>query len=72
MPEGDCAKVQIDQSPCATCTRVKDTYNCGNIRCKVWREWYLKRQNLINAYAEKHLPDFEERMEKGINYDDED
>lgn len=30
-----------NESPCKTCTRVKDPYTCGNINCIPWREWFL-------------------------------
>lgn len=61
-----------NQSPCLTCTRVKDPENCGNVNCKLWREWFIGKWDKINGYSEKHLPDHEERMKKGIYYDDED
>ena len=32
-----------NESPCLTCTRVKDPGNCENKQCKVWREWWLKK-----------------------------
>lgn len=66
----DAAKKQ--QSPCRTCTRVKDPYNCGNRNCADWKQWYLARQRLINGYAKKNLPDYEQRKKEGIYYDDED
>lgn len=32
-----------NQSPCLTCTKVKDPSDCENKSCKAWREWWLKR-----------------------------
>ena len=60
------------QSPCKTCTKVKDPYSCGNRNCPDWKKWYFARQKQINRYAKKHLPDYEERKKEGIHYDDED
>ena len=56
-------------SPCAKC---KDNETCTRYRtCKPWRTRYLYRQKQINAYAKKHLPDYEERMKEGIHYDED-
>ncbi len=35
------------QSPCLTCTRVKDPENCENKNCKVWRQWFTGRWDEI-------------------------
>lgn len=32
-----------NQSPCLTCTKVKDPSDCENKSCKAWKEWWLKR-----------------------------
>ena len=63
---------QKNQSPCLTCTKVKDHKKCANLHCKEWREWFLSRWDKINGYSEKHLPDHKERMMKGIQYEYED
>ena len=59
------------QNPCKTCTKVKSPYACGNRYCTEWKQWYLNRQRLINGYAKKNLPDYEQRKKEGIHYDDE-
>ena len=68
----DIKTVTMPQSPCKTCTRVKDPMNCSNRNCADWKKWYLNRQKQINGYAKKNLPDYEERKKEGIHYDDED
>ena len=30
-------------SPCLTCTRVKDPQNCENKLCKDWQAWFIHR-----------------------------
>ena len=30
-------------SPCLTCTRVKDPKNCENKTCKDWQAWFIDR-----------------------------
>lgn len=42
-----------DQSPCKSCTRVKDPYNCGQKTCEDWKAWFFGRWKLINGYAKK-------------------
>ena len=46
-----------------TCTRY---YNC-----QPWLTRYRYRQQQINAYAKKVLPDYDERIKVGVHYDDE-
>lgn len=47
-------KVEKDQSPCLTCTRVKDPRNCGSLRCSEWREWYSDQWKRFNNYYKKY------------------
>ncbi len=42
------------ESPCLTCTRVKDPQNCENKLCRPWQVWYLKRWKGINGFYEKY------------------
>lgn len=71
--EERCGKIDAKkQHPCKTCTKVKSPYTCSNRNCADWKAWYLERQKLINGYAEKNLPDYEQRKMEGIYYDDED
>ena len=42
------------QSPCKSCTRVKDPLNCENKNCATWREWFSARWKLINDYYRKY------------------
>lgn len=37
------------QSPCKTCKRVKDPYNCENKDYKFWRAWFLSEWDKIRA-----------------------
>lgn len=54
-------------NPCDKCERSE---NCTRYKdCQPWKARYLYRQKQINAYAKKHLPDYEERKRKGVNYD---
>ena len=46
--------MKVKQSPCATCTRVKDPKDCENKQCQTWQKWFLKRWKLINGYFEKY------------------
>lgn len=43
-----------NQSPCATCTRVKDPSDCENKNCKVWKEWFLRRWKEIHGYSSRY------------------
>ena len=38
-----------NESPCVTCTRVKDPENCENKSCQVWREWFIRRWEEIRS-----------------------
>lgn len=55
-------------SPCVNCPK---NDHCTSYRhCQPWLTRYFYKQKQINAYAKKHLPDYEERMKKGIHYED--
>ena len=41
------------QSPCETCTRVKDPANCENKHCSTWRAWFSARWELIRGYPRR-------------------
>ena len=32
-----------NESPCKTCTRVKNPAECGNKACNYWRAWFMHR-----------------------------
>lgn len=34
-------------SPCFTCTRVRDPKNCENKLCKDWQSWFIGRWNAM-------------------------
>lgn len=53
-------------SPCDKCTHK----TCNYTTCQPWLARYRYRQQQINAYAKKVLPDYEERNKKGIHYED--
>lgn len=38
------------QSPCLTCTRVKNPGSCENKTCRVWSEWFLTRWGYIHDF----------------------
>ena len=73
LPNNKRGKIEVkkQQSPCETCTRVKNPESCCNRNCAAWKKWYLDNQKQINGYAKKHLPDYEERKKKGIHYDED-
>lgn len=66
---GKIAALKELQNPCENCTKVNDPDNCSDKQCLEWKKWYLARQKLINGYAKKHLPDYEQRKKEGIRYD---
>lgn len=53
-------------SPCDKCTHK----TCNYLTCQPWLTRFYYKQKQINAYAKKVLPDYEERMRKGIHYED--
>ncbi len=42
------------QSPCLTCTRVKNPGDCENKNCRVWSDWFLSRWSQIHGFYEKY------------------
>ncbi|MBQ7341013.1 MAG: hypothetical protein IJW41_02460 [Oscillospiraceae bacterium] len=52
-------KIYCDPSPCLTCTRVRDPENCENKGCKVWRQWFIKRWELIHRYPREAMEQME-------------
>lgn len=42
------------QSPCLTCTKVKDPPNCENKLCKDWKAWFLRRWAEIYGYSRRY------------------
>lgn len=52
-------------SPCLTCARVPDPGACENKRCRVWRQWWIDRWALIQAYGQKRLGQEEPRSVEG-------
>lgn len=43
-------------SPCRSCVRCSEPYNCGNKNCEDWRKWFLAQWARIHAFGKKHLP----------------
>ena len=43
-----------EQSPCLTCTRVKNPGDCENKCCRVWGNWFLRRWRMIHGYYKKY------------------
>ena len=42
------------QSPCETCKISTNPAGCQKKHCKDWKEWWLSRWELIQAYGEIH------------------
>ena len=40
----------LHESPCLTCTRVRDPKNCENKTCRDWQAWFIDRwESMRNA-----------------------
>ena len=48
-------KIYCDPSPCESCTRVRDRENCENKNCREWRNWFLKRWELIHRFPRETM-----------------
>lgn len=44
-------------SPCLTCTKVKNPKDCTNVTCADWRAWWLDRWNKMraNVFAKNYI-----------------
>lgn len=42
-------------SPCLSCTRVAAPRACENKNCKLWRQWFLDRWDLIHQYPRHQM-----------------
>ena len=42
-------------SPCFTCTRVRDPENCENKLCKDWQSWFLQRWEAMRSNIRKEM-----------------
>ena len=51
------------QSPCLTCTRVKNPGDCENKNCREWSAWFLKNWKQIHNFYEKY------KSEEGAKYE---
>lgn len=52
-------KIYCDPSPCKVCSRVKDPENCENKNCKVWRDWFCERWELIHRFPRVMMENME-------------
>ena len=43
-----------EQSPCRSCTRVKNPGDCENKCCKAWCKWFLESWADIHNYYRHH------------------
>lgn len=43
LKHGTGGQKMANEKPCLTCTTVADPEKCGNINCKAWCEWFLKK-----------------------------
>ena len=50
MLAGETIKEVQRQSPCFTCTVVKDPRNCENKLCKEWQAWFIERWEALRKY----------------------
>ena len=53
--------------PCKGCRNK----TCNYYACQPWLTRFRYRQKLINGYAKKVLPDYDEKIKVGVHYDDE-
>ena len=44
-------------SPCLTCTRVQNPYNCENKSCKEWQAWFIGRWETMRANVRAQIAD---------------
>lgn len=42
-------------SPCLSCNRVADPFDCDNKNCKLWQKWFLTRWDMIRAYPRQAM-----------------
>lgn len=49
----------MSESPCKTCTRVKDPKNCENKICRDWQIWFLDRWESLREYYKKVKAQFQ-------------
>ena len=42
-------------SPCLTCTRVRNPSNCENKLCKDWQAWFIDRWDAMRAYVRAQM-----------------
>jgi len=42
-------------SPCLTCTRVRDPQNCESKVCKDWRSWFISRWEAMRTNVQKSI-----------------
>ena len=53
------------ESPCLTCTRVRDPKNCENKTCKDWQAWFIDRWEAMRDFVRKDMAQAE-MWETGI------
>ena len=41
------------ESPCLTCTRVRDPKNCENKTCRDWQAWFIDRWESMRDFVRK-------------------
>ena len=42
-------------SPCLTCTRVKNPQSCENKACKEWQSWFVDRWDSMRRYVRDEI-----------------
>ena len=52
--------VTREDSPCLTCTRVKDPKNCENKTCKPWQAWFLAWWKGMQSNVRSQMPQTEQ------------
>lgn len=49
--------MNMQNSPCFTCTRVKNPQDCENKQCPPWRSWFLRRwEQLRQQFGAEKIP----------------
>lgn len=43
------------ESPCLSCTRVRNPGNCENKQCKVWQKWFCEQWELTRRTARARM-----------------
>lgn len=45
----------MHESPCLSCTRVRDSKNCENKTCKDWQAWFIDRWESMREHVRAEM-----------------